>query len=63
MRTQTLTLILIPPPSVDGSVRTLNTSAFIFGHILNSYEEGTDIVIDLTWYEAGNATTLGWFNR
>ena len=52
----------------DGSVRSLHTDGFIFGHVLNTFEEesaqgGTDVVVDLTWYEAGNATTLGWFNR
>jgi len=46
-----------------GAVRTLEAPGFIFGHVLNSWEEGGDILIDLTWYEAGNATTLGWMNR
>lgn len=46
-----------------GSVRTLEAPGFIFGHVLNSWEEGTDIVIDLTWYAANNMTTLGWMNR
>jgi carotenoid cleavage dioxygenase-like enzyme len=44
-------------------VRTLKAPGFIFGHILNTFEDGEDIVIDLTWYSAGNATTLGWMNR
>jgi len=46
-----------------GAVRTLEAPGFIYGHVLNSWEEGEDIVIDLTWYAAGNATTLGWMNR
>merc|ERR1711912_134497 len=48
----------------DHSVRTLQTSGFIFGHVINSWEDAKgDIFIDLTWYEAGNKTTMGWFNR
>lgn len=47
-----------------GAVRKLYSDAFLFGHLLNSYEEKDgDIVLDLTWYEAGNQTTLGWLNR
>jgi carotenoid cleavage dioxygenase-like enzyme len=46
-----------------GAVRTLKAPGFIFGHILNTFEDGEDIVIDLTWYSANNATTLGWMNR
>jgi len=46
-----------------GAVRVLEAPGFIFGHVLNSWEEGEDILIDLTWYAAGNATTLGWMNR
>ena len=34
----------------DGSVRTLEAPGFIFGHVVNSWEEGSDIWIDLTWY-------------
>ena len=47
----------------DGSVRVVEGAGFIYGHLLNAYEEADDIVLDLTWYAAGNATTLGWFNR
>jgi len=48
----------------DGSVRTVDADAFIYGHIFNAWEDPNgDILIDLTWYAAGNATTLGWFNR
>ncbi|KAK3278920.1 hypothetical protein CYMTET_13171 [Cymbomonas tetramitiformis] len=49
----------------DGSVRTLSAPGFIFGHVVNAWEENAsgDILIDLTWYAANNATTLGWFNR
>lgn len=46
-----------------GAVRVLEAPGFIYGHVLNSYEDGEDIVMDLTWYEANNATTLGWMNR
>lgn len=46
-----------------GSVRTLEAPGFIYGHMLNSWEEKGDILMDLTWYPAGNMTTLGWFNR
>jgi len=46
-----------------GAVRTLEAPGFIYGHVLNSYEDEDDIVIDLTWYAANNATTLGWMNR
>jgi carotenoid cleavage dioxygenase-like enzyme len=46
-----------------GEVRILEAPGFAFGHLLNAWEDGEDIVIDLTWYAAGNQTTLGWFNR
>eukprot|EP00929_Paragymnodinium_shiwhaense_P043673 TRINITY_DN22442_c0_g1_i1.p1 TRINITY_DN22442_c0_g1~~TRINITY_DN22442_c0_g1_i1.p1 ORF type:complete len:560 (+),score=113.88 TRINITY_DN22442_c0_g1_i1:254-1681(+) len=47
-----------------GAVRTLVAAeSFITGHLINSWEENGDIYLDLTWYEGGNATTLGWFNR
>merc|ERR1712178_569945 len=35
----------------------------MFGHIVNTFEDGDDIVIDLTWSASNNATTLGWMNR
>jgi len=48
----------------SGAVRVLEAPGFIYGHVINSFEgDDGDVVIDLTWYEAGNATTLGWFNR
>jgi carotenoid cleavage dioxygenase-like enzyme len=47
----------------DGSVRSMELPGFIFGHVINSWEEGDDILFDLTWYAAGNSTTMGWFNR
>merc|ERR1712113_1227819 len=48
----------------SGAVRTLEAPGFIFGHLLNSWEEDNgDISFDLTYYEANNATTMGWFNR
>mmetsp|Transcript_94371 Transcript_94371/g.266920 ORF Transcript_94371/g.266920 Transcript_94371/m.266920 type:complete len:539 (-) Transcript_94371:140-1756(-) len=47
----------------DGSVRTLEAPGFIFGHILNTFEDGGDILLDLTWYAANDMKTLGWFNR
>ena len=46
-----------------GAVRSMEAPGFIFGHIINSYEDGDDIVLDLTRYGANNATTLGWMNR
>jgi len=47
-----------------GSVSTLEAPGFIYGHVINSWEEKNgDIAFDLTWYESNNATTLGWFNR
>jgi len=46
-----------------GAVRTFENPGFIHAHILNSWEEGDDILIDLTWYDANNKTTLGWMNR
>merc|ERR1719313_2121730 len=46
-----------------GAVRTLQTPGFIYGHVVNSYEDGEDIVVDLTYSAANNATTLGWMNR
>jgi len=36
----------------DGSVREWRHQAFLFSHIQNSWEDGNDIVIDLTWYQA-----------
>merc|ERR1712190_166464 len=35
----------------DGSLREWQHSGFLFSHIQNSWEEGDDIVIDLTWYQ------------
>jgi len=46
-----------------GAVRTLETPGFIFGHVLNTWEDKDDIVLDLTWYAANNMTTLGWMSR
>jgi len=47
-----------------GKLTELHAPGFIFGHVVNSWEESNgDISMDLTWYEANNATTLGWFNR
>ena len=47
----------------DGSVRVVEGPGFIYGHLLNAWEDADDIVLDLTWYASGNTTTLGWFNR
>jgi len=48
----------------SGKVVQLEAPGFIYGHVLNSWEEANgDISMDLTWYESNNATTLGWFNR
>jgi carotenoid cleavage dioxygenase-like enzyme len=47
-----------------GKVTQIEAPGFIFGHIINSWEEKDGgISIDLTWYGADNSTTLGWFNR
>jgi len=35
----------------DGSLREWHHPGFLFSHIQNSWEEGDDIVIDLTWYQ------------
>jgi len=37
---------------IDGSVREWDHPSFLFSHIQNSWEDGDDIVIELTWYEA-----------
>jgi carotenoid cleavage dioxygenase-like enzyme len=37
---------------VNGSVREWRHSSFLFSHVLNSWEDGDDIVIDLARYEA-----------
>eukprot|EP00928_Gymnodinium_smaydae_P070695 TRINITY_DN5447_c0_g2_i1.p1 TRINITY_DN5447_c0_g2~~TRINITY_DN5447_c0_g2_i1.p1 ORF type:complete len:547 (-),score=65.86 TRINITY_DN5447_c0_g2_i1:231-1871(-) len=34
----------------DSSVREWHHPSFLFGHVQNSWEDGDDIVIDLTWY-------------
>merc|ERR1711920_621515 len=36
---------------VNGSLREWHHPGFLFSHIQNSWEEGDDIVIDLTWYQ------------
>eukprot|EP00928_Gymnodinium_smaydae_P070694 TRINITY_DN5447_c0_g1_i1.p1 TRINITY_DN5447_c0_g1~~TRINITY_DN5447_c0_g1_i1.p1 ORF type:complete len:550 (-),score=59.03 TRINITY_DN5447_c0_g1_i1:247-1896(-) len=35
----------------DASVREWRHPSFLYGHVQNSWEDGEDIVIDLTWYE------------
>merc|ERR1711920_498496 len=37
---------------IDGSTREWKHSSFLFSHIRNSWEDGNDIVIDLTYYDA-----------
>jgi carotenoid cleavage dioxygenase-like enzyme len=44
----------------DGSVRSIEVPGFLIGHVINSYEDGDDIVLDVTWY---NATSGGFFTR
>ena len=34
----------------SGGVRTFSAPGFLFGHVVNAWEEGDDIVFDLTWY-------------
>jgi len=46
----------------DGSVREWTHPSFLFSHIVNSWEDGDDIVIDLTWYQADwHMSFLGMF--
>eukprot|EP00931_Biecheleriopsis_adriatica_P055561 TRINITY_DN32885_c0_g2_i1.p1 TRINITY_DN32885_c0_g2~~TRINITY_DN32885_c0_g2_i1.p1 ORF type:complete len:543 (+),score=100.95 TRINITY_DN32885_c0_g2_i1:22-1629(+) len=35
----------------DGSVREIAVPGFLMGHVVNAYEDGDDIVVDLTHYE------------
>jgi len=44
----------------DGSVREILAPGFLMGHVVNSYEEGEDIVLDLTHMEV---ETGGFFSR
>merc|ERR1719262_424023 len=37
---------------INGSLREWHHPSFLFSHIRNSWEDGDDIVIDLTWYQA-----------
>jgi carotenoid cleavage dioxygenase-like enzyme len=46
-----------------GAVRILEAPGFVSAHVLNTYEDGDDIVMDANWYASNNATTLGWMNR
>merc|ERR1740121_1222297 len=36
----------------DGSVRSFNAPSFFCGHVVNAFEDGGDVVIDLTQYQA-----------
>jgi len=36
----------------DGSVREFHAPSFLVTHVVNSWEEGDDIIMDVTWYEA-----------
>jgi carotenoid cleavage dioxygenase-like enzyme len=36
---------------LDGSLREWQHPSFLFSHVQNSWEDGDDIVIDLTWYQ------------
>jgi carotenoid cleavage dioxygenase-like enzyme len=38
----------------DGSVRTYDAPAFIGLHVVNSFEDEGDVVVDLSWYSADN---------
>jgi len=44
----------------DGSVRQVATPGFLMGHVVNSYEDGEEIVVDLTHMEASSG---GFFAR
>jgi len=44
----------------DGKVRQIETPGFLMGHVVNSYEDGEDIVVDLTHMDA---STGGFFSR
>jgi carotenoid cleavage dioxygenase-like enzyme len=49
---------------VDGSVREWHHSSFLFSHVMNSWEDGDDIVIDLCWYQADyHMMFLGMFKK
>jgi len=46
----------------NGSVREWHYPSFLFSHVRNSWEDGDDIVIDLTWYQADwHMVFLGMF--
>merc|ERR1712232_866471 len=37
----------------DGSSRSLPpVPSFLFAHVINAWEEGDDILLDITWYQA-----------
>lgn len=44
----------------DGSLRQIATPGFLMGHVVNSYEDGEDVVVDLTHMET---KTGGFFSR
>jgi len=44
----------------DNSVRTVQTEGFLIGHVINSYNDGDDIIVDLTTYSVESG---GFFPR
>merc|ERR1712187_1080482 len=36
----------------DGSYRNYPFPSFLFAHVLNTWEEDGDVVLDITWYQA-----------
>jgi carotenoid cleavage dioxygenase-like enzyme len=44
----------------DGSVREFETDGFLMGHVVNSYDDGDDIVVDLTY---STTRSGGFFKR
>ena len=44
----------------DGSYRNARTPGFLMGHVINAWEEGNDVLMDLTWYSTQSG---GFFAR
>lgn len=42
-----------------GQVRTHEAAGFIYGHMINSWEEGDEILIDFMWYEGEQCDDAG----
>merc|ERR1712048_277752 len=44
----------------DGSIREFETEGFLMGHVINSFDDGEDIVLDVTY---SNPESGGFFAR